>query len=116
MSYLRPILPAFALISILWTVWDPTYSAFRLAQIQGRDVRVQGKQSYIVSALHDIFVNMLIAIRLFKCYPGFRDYSLPLSSLCIALGLTRIIYIYHIIRLRLEVVFTFLHRLSLSYS
>jgi hypothetical protein len=50
MSNLRPILPAFILISILWTVWDPTYSAFRLAQIQGRDVRVQGKQLYIVSA------------------------------------------------------------------
>jgi len=48
MARLRPILPATTMVSILWTVWDPTYSAFRRAQIQGRDVRVQGKRLYIV--------------------------------------------------------------------
>lgn len=48
LAYSRPILPAITLVSIFWTAWDPTYSAFRKAQIQGRDVRIQGKTTYIV--------------------------------------------------------------------
>ena len=46
---LLPALPAFVLTSILWTAWDPTYSSLRTAQLQGRDVRVTGKKTYIVS-------------------------------------------------------------------
>jgi hypothetical protein len=52
LTYSRPILPVIALVSIFWTAWDPTYSAFRKAQIQGRDVRVQGKNAYIVRLIH----------------------------------------------------------------
>ncbi|KII93775.1 hypothetical protein PLICRDRAFT_101031 [Plicaturopsis crispa FD-325 SS-3] len=44
---LQPILPVIALVSILWTVWDPTYASFRKARRQGRDVRVRGKKTYI---------------------------------------------------------------------
>jgi hypothetical protein len=47
-AILQPTLPFFALLSVLWTVWDPTYSSFRSAKIQGRDVRVRGKKQYIV--------------------------------------------------------------------
>jgi hypothetical protein len=36
-------------VSILWTVWDPTYSVYQKSQLQGRDVRVRGKNLYIVS-------------------------------------------------------------------
>jgi hypothetical protein len=46
---LPPILPLIALISILWTAWDPTYASVSKARIQGREVRVQGKQKYNVS-------------------------------------------------------------------
>ena len=49
LSLLRPVLPILVTISLLWTAWDPTYSTFRRAQLQGRDVRVKGKQVYIVS-------------------------------------------------------------------
>ncbi|KAK7064357.1 integral inner nuclear membrane protein ima1 [Favolaschia claudopus] len=47
LSVLLPALPLFATISIFWAVWDPTYSSFRSARIQGRDVRVRGKTRYI---------------------------------------------------------------------
>ncbi|KAK2461636.1 hypothetical protein APHAL10511_006099 [Amanita phalloides] len=43
-----PFLPVLVVISILWTAWDPTYSAFKHARLQGRDVRVKGKQAYIL--------------------------------------------------------------------
>lgn len=49
MVNLSPFLPFLVIISLLWTAWDPTYSAFRKAQLQGRDVRVKGKREYIVS-------------------------------------------------------------------
>ncbi|KAF8745135.1 hypothetical protein AX14_010595 [Amanita brunnescens Koide BX004] len=45
---LLPFLPVLVIVSLLWTAWDPTYSAFRKAQIQGRDVRVKGKREYIL--------------------------------------------------------------------
>jgi len=45
----RPALPVIIIISLLWTVWDPTYSSVQQAKRQGRDVRVQGKKIYIVS-------------------------------------------------------------------
>ncbi|KAJ7042402.1 hypothetical protein C8F04DRAFT_76324 [Mycena alexandri] len=46
-SFAIPSLPIVALISILWVAWDPTYSSFRSARIQGRDVRVRGKTKHI---------------------------------------------------------------------
>ncbi|KAJ7786145.1 Ima1 N-terminal domain-containing protein [Mycena metata] len=46
-SFVLPSLPIIALISILWVAWDPTYSSFRSARIQGRDVRVRGKTKHI---------------------------------------------------------------------
>jgi len=49
MVHASPLLPTLVMISLLWTAWDPTYSAFRKAQLQGRDVRVKGKRTYIVS-------------------------------------------------------------------
>ncbi|KAG7099033.1 hypothetical protein E1B28_000913 [Marasmius oreades] len=45
---LTPALPFFVFLSLLWTAWDPTYSSFRKAQIQRRDVRLQGKKEYLV--------------------------------------------------------------------
>lgn len=50
-THLRPFLPIVAILSILWTVWDPTYATLRRSQIQGRDIRVQGRRLYIVLQL-----------------------------------------------------------------
>ncbi|KAF8973558.1 Ima1 N-terminal domain-containing protein [Flammula alnicola] len=45
-TFLHPILPILVGVSLLWTAWDPTYNSFRKAQLQGRDVRIQGKRTY----------------------------------------------------------------------
>ncbi|KAI0361496.1 hypothetical protein OH77DRAFT_1469186 [Trametes cingulata] len=50
-SFLIPFLPALALVSILWTAWDPTYATFRRSQFQGRAVRIHGKKTYIALQL-----------------------------------------------------------------
>ena len=48
LGHVRPALPAIVLCSLFWTAWDPTYYSFRKARIQGRDLRVRGKKTYIV--------------------------------------------------------------------
>ncbi|KAJ7275202.1 Ima1 N-terminal domain-containing protein [Mycena haematopus] len=47
LAFMLPGLPIIAVVSILWAAWDPTYSSFRSARIQGRDVRVRGKTKHI---------------------------------------------------------------------
>ncbi|KAF8213217.1 Ima1 N-terminal domain-containing protein [Mycena galopus ATCC 62051] len=47
LSFILPGLPILAVLSIFWAAWDPTYSSFRSARIQGRDVRVRGKTKHI---------------------------------------------------------------------
>lgn len=32
----------------MWAFWDRTYMTYRKAKIQGRDVRVHGKNVYLV--------------------------------------------------------------------
>ena len=117
MARLRPILPAATLVSILWTVWDPTYSAFRRAQIQGRDVRVQGKRLYIVGTCiaHKSKMNVLTSIRFSRCYHGYRDRPLLLFSPCLVFDLIMTIYIYYTILRHIGVVSTLLYRLLLNY-
>jgi hypothetical protein len=116
MAHVRPILLAIALVSILWTVWDPTYASFRRAQIQGRDVRVQGKHSYIVSMhICNLRLALLTFIRFSSCFHGLRGWSLLLFSPCLIRDLTRTICIYYIIHRHLEVGFIFLYCLLLNY-
>jgi hypothetical protein len=117
MAHVRPIiLPAIALVSILWTVWDPTYASFRRAQIQGRDVRIQGKHSYIVSMhICNLRPALLTFIRFSSCFHGLRGWSLLLFSPCLIQDLTRTISIYYIIHHHLEVGFIFLYCLLLNY-
>ncbi|KAJ7654983.1 Ima1 N-terminal domain-containing protein [Mycena polygramma] len=47
LSFILPVLPAVALVSLFWVAWDPTYSSSRSARIQGRDVRLRGKSKHI---------------------------------------------------------------------
>jgi len=46
---LPPVLLVGVSLSPLWAFWDPTYAAYRKANLQGRDLQLQGKQHYIVS-------------------------------------------------------------------
>ncbi|KAI0651964.1 Ima1 N-terminal domain-containing protein [Trametes meyenii] len=50
-SFVPAALPGLAVVSILWTAWNPTYAAFRRSQFQGRAVRVHGQRTYIVLQL-----------------------------------------------------------------
>ena len=54
LGHVRPVLPVITLCSLFWTAWDPTYYSFRKARIQGRDLRVRGKKSYIVSSYRQL--------------------------------------------------------------
>src|ERR1700736_6105360 len=116
MAHLRPVLPAVALISILWTIWDPTYATLQRARTQGRDVRVQGKHLYIVCMhIQDLRKKVLTSIRFSNYFHGHQEYLHLFFSLCLALDLTKIICIYRIIHRHLGVGFTFLHLLLLNY-
>lgn len=42
-----PAFPLIVIISLMWTMWDPTYSSIQRARRQGRDVRVGGRETYI---------------------------------------------------------------------
>ncbi|PPQ63003.1 hypothetical protein CVT24_006109 [Panaeolus cyanescens] len=61
----HPLLPIFNAISLLWVAWDPTYASLQKAQLQGRDLRQQGKKIYIVGPFLSIInhpqVTTLIA-------------------------------------------------------
>ncbi|KAJ6519662.1 Ima1 N-terminal domain-containing protein [Mycena sanguinolenta] len=47
LTFMLPGLPFIAAVSIFWAAWDPTYSSFRSARMQGRDVRVRGKSKHV---------------------------------------------------------------------
>ncbi|KAJ3916623.1 Ima1 N-terminal domain-containing protein [Lentinula edodes] len=68
-SLLQPISPILTVCSILWTAWDPTYASIRTAQIQGRDVRVQGKRQYnalqIIIWISRLITTTLLALQWF---------------------------------------------------
>jgi len=67
-------MPLLVATSLLWTAWDPTYASFRKAQLQGRDIRIQGKQTYIVS-----FHGRLPVIIFLYCLEGIPNGSLDFS-------------------------------------
>lgn len=46
--FLTYILPVLAFVSLIWTMWDPSYVTIQKAQTQGRDVRVHGRFQYCV--------------------------------------------------------------------
>ncbi|KAF9462097.1 Ima1 N-terminal domain-containing protein [Collybia nuda] len=47
LSFMLSISPFMVLLSLFWSMWDPTYSSVQRAQRQGRNLRVQGKNMYI---------------------------------------------------------------------
>lgn len=65
---LQAILPLFILISLLWTAWDPTYLAFRKAQLQGRDIRIHGKSKYITYQLIGWLSRFITSVALSLCW------------------------------------------------
>ncbi|KAJ7596871.1 Ima1 N-terminal domain-containing protein [Mycena floridula] len=48
LGILQPYLPMIVLLSTFWNFWDPTYATVRNAEIQGRNVRLQGKKQYLL--------------------------------------------------------------------
>ena len=42
------MLPAFAFLSLFWVFWDPTWQSVRDSRLQGRTLRVVGRERYIV--------------------------------------------------------------------
>ncbi|KAA1471585.1 hypothetical protein DENSPDRAFT_929684 [Dentipellis sp. KUC8613] len=61
-SALLPCLPVLALLSILWMAWDPTYESLRQAQLQGRKVRVRGRDRYVRLQILVWFARLLTTI------------------------------------------------------
>jgi len=62
-SFLQPVLPIFAVISLLWAAWDPTYASFLKAQQQSRQVRIQGKYAYNVSRIMTLSLHLLKSVK-----------------------------------------------------
>lgn len=60
-SVLVPSLTALVLLSILWTAWLPTYASFRRAELQGRKVRVRGRERYATLQISAWLVRVLTA-------------------------------------------------------
>ncbi|KAH8998834.1 Ima1 N-terminal domain-containing protein [Lactarius hatsudake] len=60
-SILVPSLTALVLLSILWTAWLPTYASFRRAELQGRKVRVRGRERYATLQISAWLVRVLTA-------------------------------------------------------
>ncbi|KAG1828324.1 Ima1 N-terminal domain-containing protein [Suillus variegatus] len=75
LGYVRQALPLIALCSLFWTAWDPTYYSFRKARIQGRDLRVRGKNHYIILQMTAWFSRLLSSILLsLSLHSPSRDY------------------------------------------
>ncbi|OJA16235.1 hypothetical protein AZE42_00059 [Rhizopogon vesiculosus] len=64
LGHVRPALPVVTLCSLFWTAWDPTYYSSRKARIQGRDLRVRGKKSYIILQMIAWFARLLSSVLL----------------------------------------------------
>ncbi|KAH9162785.1 Ima1 N-terminal domain-containing protein [Lactarius sanguifluus] len=60
-SIIVPSLTALVLLSILWTAWLPTYASFRRAELQGRKVRVRGRERYATLQISAWLVRVLTA-------------------------------------------------------
>ncbi|KAI6095514.1 hypothetical protein EDD16DRAFT_1720788 [Pisolithus croceorrhizus] len=59
LEHVVPFLPLAVFLSLLYTAWDPTYYSFKKARIQGRDVRVRGKDRYIALQLTAWFSRLV---------------------------------------------------------
>ncbi|KAF5385282.1 hypothetical protein D9615_001386 [Tricholomella constricta] len=79
LTVFQPILPAIILLSLFWTVWDPTYSSFQRAKRQGRDVRIRGKSKYIKMQLAAWFSRLVTSAFLALAWHR-PDVNLPISS------------------------------------
>lgn len=68
-----PYLPILSTLSLFWTFWDPTYSRLRNAQIQGHDVRIKGKQHYLVSLFYLCRMAHSLSRRFYNLSPGLLE-------------------------------------------
>ncbi|KAH0590911.1 hypothetical protein H2248_001026 [Termitomyces sp. 'cryptogamus'] len=124
----HPILPGIVFLSLLWTVWDPTYSSMQRAKRQGRDVRVRGKDRYIKMQMM-AWLSRLVTSFLYAWAWHKPDWNSPISSpssnrsyfiFSLLLELTTFIISCRVIRLHqppaIRLLDTNTHKASLSHS
>jgi len=64
LNRVQPVLPLLVFLSLIWTVWDPTYYVRCWAEFHERETRLTGKKEYIVSRVcpFDFLIILLICI------------------------------------------------------
>lgn len=87
---IRTTAPLPALLSLLWTAWDPRYATFRRSQLQGREVRLRRKREYnILQSLawaSRVITAVLLSISTFKpSWIHFYHVQTTISTLPISL-------------------------------
>ncbi|KAJ6621578.1 Ima1 N-terminal domain-containing protein [Mycena sp. CBHHK59/15] len=130
LAFVLPGLPVLALLSILWVAWDPTYSSFRSARIQGRDVRVQGKAKHIILQMlawtSRLVTSVILAAYWFRRSDKLHLFQFPSTrsrmyfSLALMLELSASFLSFFILRLQqppaIRLIDTTTHRTDLSRS
>ncbi|GAA5844115.1 hypothetical protein JCM9279_003736 [Rhodotorula babjevae] len=61
-SRVRHVLVPLALVSILWSFWDPTWSRARLERARGRSPNVRGRALYLAIQMSAYVVRIAVAI------------------------------------------------------
>jgi hypothetical protein len=63
------------LFSLAWTFWDPKYLSLRRAQLRGQQIRLKGRNRYIVGAARDMIreYSLLFFARDYKPQYGYCD-------------------------------------------
>ncbi|THG94954.1 hypothetical protein EW026_g6609, partial [Hermanssonia centrifuga] len=99
-------LPLLVLLSIIWTVWDPTYASLKKAQLQGREVRQRGKREYNILQLIVWMSRLMSSLAL--ALPSYRSSLDDLPSTptrwytCLSLSLELAVLIRSATILRVE--------------
>jgi hypothetical protein len=90
--YMSPPAHVFLLVvlcSILWAAWDPTYSAIRVSRSHGRDLRVRGKELYIIFQLM-VWCSRVLSSCLHAFSPAFLTRRYFQYSLCLEIAVRHI--------------------------
>ncbi|KAF7306774.1 Ima1-N domain-containing protein [Mycena indigotica] len=70
-TFNRPwLLLSLNILAIFWSFWDPTYSSFRSAKLQGRQIRVQGKKIHIGLQLSGWITRVTTSLLIYRHWSG----------------------------------------------
>ncbi|KAL9715883.1 hypothetical protein Ac2012v2_000326 [Leucoagaricus gongylophorus] len=62
LNRVQPVLPLLVFLSLIWTVWDPTYYVRCWAEFDERETRLTGKKEYIIFQMTIWGVRLLTSI------------------------------------------------------